>query len=190
MVDTALDLYTAEAFEQVVDLPENAERLLELINGEIVEKVPTEEHGMLAGNIMRLLGNYIIPNQLGKVGVEIRHRKPTDKYNVRMPDGSFRSGDSPVVTKGAVQQMPDLAVEVQSPTDKARDMREKGRYYLQNGANLVWLVYPKTRTIEICTLDEMGELEVNTVDEHGSLDGGKVLPGLTLLVKDIFAVLA
>ncbi len=39
---------TADEFEIFVDLPENRERLLELINGAIVEKTPTQEHGFIA----------------------------------------------------------------------------------------------------------------------------------------------
>ncbi len=44
-------LYTVEEFEQIADSPENAHRLLELIDGEIVEKMPNEEHGIVAMNI-------------------------------------------------------------------------------------------------------------------------------------------
>ncbi len=188
MADAVLGLHTVEDFEKFIDSPENRNRLLELIHGVIVEKMPTEEHGMLAGNIVRLLGNHVIPNNLGKVGVEIRHHKSSDKYNVRMPDVSFRRGSEPPMTKGAVQQMPDLAVEIQSPDDKLRDMREKAHYYLQNGAQLVWLVYPRNRIIEVCTLNTAGEIEVESVGAEGKVHGGSVLPGFELSLQEIFAV--
>jgi hypothetical protein len=41
-------IHTVEEFEAFIQRPENADRLFELIDGEIVEKVPTEEHGVLA----------------------------------------------------------------------------------------------------------------------------------------------
>jgi hypothetical protein len=45
LVDVVLaQRYTVEAFEHLADLPENRDRLLELIHGEIVEKEPPEEH--------------------------------------------------------------------------------------------------------------------------------------------------
>ncbi|MEO8393156.1 MAG: Uma2 family endonuclease [Chloroflexota bacterium] len=44
-------LYTIEDFEQFITQPENRDRRFELINGEIVEKMPTESHGIIAGNI-------------------------------------------------------------------------------------------------------------------------------------------
>lgn len=186
MMDAVLGLRTVEEFEQFADLPENRDRLLELIHGEIVEKVPTEEHGVIAATIARLLGNYVAPRKLGRVGVEVRHRKPSDKYNTRMPDVSFRRTSEPVVKKGAVMQMPDLAVEIQSPDDKDRELREKAHYYLQNGSHRVWLIYPEKQTVEVCVLDDSGEMDVTTVKKDGTLDGGTLLPEFTLAVKEIF----
>ncbi len=184
----ASGLRTVEEFEQFADSPENKERLLELIHGEIVEKVPTEEHGVIAATIAAFLRNYAAPRKLGRVGVEVRHRTPSDKYNARMPDVSFRRTNDPLVKKGAVLQMPDLAVEIQSPDDKEREMREKAHYYLQNGASLVWLVYPQKQTVEVCWLDDKGTMDVTTVDKTGALDGGILLPELTIPVKEIFEV--
>ncbi|MBZ0307520.1 MAG: Uma2 family endonuclease [Anaerolineae bacterium] len=190
MLDTIVGqhLYTVEAFKQFADLPENQDRLLELVHGEIVEKVPTGEHGVLAATIARYLGNYVAPRKLGRVGVEVRHRKPSDKYNVRMPDVLFRAGSDPVVTEGAVPQMPDLAVEIQSPNDRPREMREKAHYYLRNGSKLVWLIYPRKQAFEECRLDAEGEMEVKSLDLEGVLDGRPVLSDFSVPIKEIFEV--
>ncbi len=189
MLDTAVEhLYTVEAFEQFADLPENQDRLLELVHGEIVEKVPTEEHGVLVITLGSLLKNHVKPRKLGKVGTEVLHRKPSDKYNVRMPDVSFRAGNDPIVTEGSVPQMPDLAVEIQSPTNRPREMREKAHYYLRNGSKLVWLIYPRKQAVEECRLDSNGEMEVKPLDLEGVLDGSPVLPDFSVPVKEIFEV--
>lgn len=185
MTDTVIGLYTVDEFEDFIALPENHNKLLELIHGVIVEKMPTEEHGIIAATIARLLGNYVAPRKLGRVGVEVRHGKPTDKYNDRLPDVSFRRGNDPVVKKGAVPQMPDLAVEIQSPDDKVRDMREKAHYYLQNGSKLVWLVYPENKTIEVCTLNSNNELTMKTATIEDTLDGGDLLSEFTASVQEI-----
>lgn len=50
--------YTVDEFDSLLALPENRERLFELVNGAIVEKVPTEEHGMI---VLRL-GSEILTN--------------------------------------------------------------------------------------------------------------------------------
>lgn len=178
-------LHTVDEFEALVE--KDSDRLLELIHGEIVEKVPTEEHGMIALKVGSRILMFVEPRNLGRVGVEIRHHVPGDDRNSRLPDVSFTSNlERPLVKKGSVQGMPDLAVEIKSPDDKWEDLLDKAEYYLQNGAQLVWLMNPENKTVGVCTLDADGKFHMATVDINGTHDGGDVLPGFTLAVKDIF----
>jgi Uma2 family endonuclease len=118
-------LHTVEEFEAFADSKENDDRRFELINGEIYEKMPTEEHGIVAGNIFGFIWNFNREHQLGNVAIEVRHRMPDDKHNARMPDVSFISDPNrTIVERGSVPRMPDLAIEVQSPDDKPAQMRE------------------------------------------------------------------
>lgn len=82
---------TTEEFETFLQLPENEERLFELIHGEIVEKIATEEHGVIALTIGAFLRVFVKQHNLGRVGVEVRHQLPKDHYNSRLPDVSFVS---------------------------------------------------------------------------------------------------
>lgn len=111
-----------------------------------------------------------------------------DPHNARLPDVAYTSAERllPLTKKGSVPQMPDLCVEIQSPDDKPHEMREKAMFYLRNGARMVWLVYSKTRTIEVCTLNAEGVLQIQVVDESGELSGGEILPGFTLPLSAIF----
>ncbi len=78
--------YTIEEFERFLALPENADRLFELIDGEIVEKMPTEEHGLIKVNIATELRNFTKPLGLGRVTSEPRARQtPDNRYNSRLP---------------------------------------------------------------------------------------------------------
>jgi Uma2 family endonuclease len=138
-------LYTIEEFEEYADSPENADRLLELVNGEIVEKAPTEEHGLIVMIIGSTLVAFAHSQKLGRVTAEVRYRKPGDKQNARIPDVSFSASKRPVVGKGSVPEMPDLAVEIKSPDDSLRQMREKAKYFVANGTRIVWLVIPEKR---------------------------------------------
>ena len=55
--------------------------------------------------------------------------------------------------------------------------------YLAAGTQLVWVVHPKTRTVtEYRSLDE-----VRVLTEHDALDGGAVVPGFSMKVRDLFA---
>lgn len=60
-------------------------------------------------------------------------------------------------------------------------MREKADYYLANGVRLVWLVYPEKHLVVVHTPDTE-----DILTENDTLDGGDVLPGFKLPVRDIF----
>jgi Uma2 family endonuclease len=174
-------LYTVEEFEQIADSPENADRLLELIDGEIVEKMPNEEHGIVAMNIAATLWNWNNIHKLGRVGTEVRHRSPSNDRNARLPDVSFNSAKRPIVKKGSVPEMPDLAVEVQAPDDTIKEMRATARFYLANGSKMVWLVFPSKRIIEVYT-----SAEDLILTEADTLTGGDLLSGFSLPAADVF----
>ena len=114
---TREQLYTVDEFEELLKLPENAGRLLELIDGEIVEKMPTEEHGSIALNIGAELRAYLRTIRRGIAGTEVRYQTGKDERNSRLPDISISIANRPLVKDGAVIGMPDLAVEIKSPDD-------------------------------------------------------------------------
>ena len=175
--------YTVDEFEQFLCQPENVDRLFELIDGEIVEKMPTQQHGMIASNINFALMLYNKQHRSGRIGAEVRHQAIKDKRNSLMPDISFTSGNRPLVTEGSVMQMPDLAIEIRSPDDSLKQMREKAEYYLANGSRLVWLVVPGKRYVEVHRPNQEEEIMFGS----DVLDGGDVLPGFTLPIADVFA---
>jgi Uma2 family endonuclease len=184
MVFEGQKLYTVDEFEQLIAQSDSQDRLLELINGVIVEKMPTEEHSLIVGNIYITLRVFVDKNGLGRVAFEVRRKMPGDEHNARLPDVEFTRKDRllPIVKKGAVPQMPDLAVEVKSPDDSYQKLRDKAAYYLANGTQIVWLVYPEKQMVEIQTLDDFEYKVAGQI-----LDGGDLLPGFTMKVDDIFA---
>lgn len=180
-------LMTADEFERWIALPENDDRLLELIHGEVTEKMPTQEHGKIAAIIVALIWQFMVANGIkGHPAVEARFRRPQDPFNSRLPDVSVHLTDAPVVKRGPVLQMPDLAIEVQSPHDRPSQMRSKALYYLQNGSQIVWLLYPADQKADVCTLDENGTLAITVVEPDGVLQAASVLPGFALSMKTLF----
>lgn len=187
MAQRQVQVITAREFARVVAAPENRERLLELVHGEIIEKVPTEAHGKLAALIAHFLLAFVLPRGIkAHVSVEVRHEVAGDRHNSRLPDVSLRFSNESPVESGAVMHMPDLAVEIQSPNDQPHQLREKALYYLQKGSRLVWLFYMAARQVEACTLDDGGNLVIVTLMEDDSLTGGDVLPDFRLPLRDVF----
>jgi Uma2 family endonuclease len=175
-------LMTTDEFEAFIALPENQERLLELIHGEVVEKMPTWEHGAIAIEIGTEFNLYLRKNPIGRVSVESRHRPAGDKLNDRMPDVAVvLDMEKPMVRKGATEFIPDLCVEIQSPDDSLRMMSDKAQFYLANGCKMVWLVYPAKRMVEVLTSDDR---QLYNGDDLISAD--IVLPAFTMSIADVF----
>src|SRR5215471_11999702 len=178
-------LFTVAEFEQFLVLPEHRDRVFELIHGEIVEKVPTEEHGLIAANLCGFLWQYTRQSSFGRTVIEVRVRMPDDDYNSRQPDLAFFADTTrPVVKRGPVLRMPDLVFEVKSPDDTYTAMRERAQYYLAHGAKLVWLIYPAKRLVEVYR--QNADSDILTADD--TLQGDDILPGFALSVHEIFVL--
>ena len=78
--------------------------------------------------------------------------------------------------------MPDLVVEVASPSDSRPQIHDKARMWLSHGVRLVWVVHPDTRTVDVHRADR----DAGTLGEEDSLDGMDVLPGFSCPVKAVF----
>jgi Uma2 family endonuclease len=78
--------------------------------------------------------------------------------------------------------VPALVVEIISPSDGATYVHEKVRDYIAGGAHLVWLVYPRTRTVQVHRADGT----ITEVASNDRLDGSDVLPGFALPLNALF----
>jgi len=175
--------YTVDEYEHFIALPENRNRRFELFNAKIIERRPTQEHGFIAGTICGEIGIWLKLNPLGHVLTPTTYQMPDDEHNAPIPDVSFIVGlDTPMIRKGNMPRMPDLAVEVKSPTNTYLEQREKAAYYIANGCRLVWLVFPAKRLIEVYRPN----MDVDILTDEDTLDGYDVLPGFRLAVRDVF----
>jgi Uma2 family endonuclease len=180
----ALKLYTVAEYETFLKRPENQDCIYELINGEIVPMSPSVPHGESAHLLSLRMGIYNLKAKVGRILIEVRYRMPGDEHNSHIPDLSFIAGmDTELPESGAVPRMPDLAVEIKSPEDSEPKMRAKATYYLKNGSKLVWLLFTDRKTIEV----HRPNAEPITLTETDTLDGGDVLPGFTVAVRDLFS---
>jgi Uma2 family endonuclease len=175
-------LNITDAFEALARQAENTDKRLELINGEIVEKVPTQLHALIASLFNAMLFLYVQQNPIGWVFSELRIRLGDDDLNDRLPDvalvlkaGRTFEPDAPLT------YVPDLVVEIQSPGQSDKFIIDKATFFLNNGGQMVWIVYPSKRLVEALTRTDR-----QLLTEADILDGGDLLPGFKLPVKDIF----
>jgi len=181
---------SADEFWEIAHLPENADKHMELIEGVIYEMPPAGyEHGADAGNFFGFIWNHVRANDLGRVtAAETGYVVYTDasgKDTILAPDVGFIA-KARVPTEGVrkyAHLAPDLAVEMVSPNDKAEEIHAKVNQYLKYGTRLVWVAYPETRTVVVHTPSG-----AQTLSEDNTLDGGDVLHGFKLLIREIFSV--
>jgi len=167
------------------------EPLYEVVNGERVEVPPM---GALAGSVASLLLYFLnawaVPRRLGLATTEVLFRLRPGAPQ-RRPDLSFVAFDRwpysapPADDPPAFDAVPNLAVEVVSPTNSAADIEAKVEEYLQAGVELVWVVFPVPQRIHVYD----SPTQARILRANDELDGGQVLPGFRLKIADLFAAL-
>lgn len=174
--------------KDVISIGTREDRLCELVEGTLVEKVMGYGESALAFLLGSFLVNFVRPRKLGIVtGPDGIIRLMPGL--VRIPDIAFLSrtrfpgGKRPKETIPSLA--PDLVVEVISKGNTKKEMRRKLREYFEAGVLLVWYVDPKTRTVQVFTAVDHSV----TLDENQALDGGTVLPGFQLPLNQLFAEL-
>jgi len=179
---TKVRRYTVEEFDEFVLLPENRDRQFEYIAGEIVEVVSNPKSSKIAARIIMLFGPYMLENDTGHLtGADGGYIVSGERY---IPDVGFISyAKQPelMAEDGYNPNPPELAIEVLSPSNTPGEMRVKIANYI-NAETILWVVDPEHEQVEVYVPGQ--KVEVIGID--GILDGGNVLPGFKLAVKDIF----
>jgi Uma2 family endonuclease len=171
--------------QDLLDIADHEDRLYELEDGVLVEKAMGWQEAVLAAWIIGEITAYLKTHDLGQVmGADGPLQILPGK--VKLPDVSFigwkrfpkeRLGRRPIPAL-----VPDLVVEVLSDTNTQREMDRKRKQYFQAGVTLVWYIDPKTRSARAFT----SPTGVTQLDEDSALDGGQVLPGFRLSLRELF----
>jgi Uma2 family endonuclease len=157
--------------------------------GELIVNPPTGgESGRRNLSISTQLGIWVEANEhLGEAF--------DSSTGFELPNGANRSPDAAWVRKerwesltleqreGFIPLCPDFVVELRSKTDLLTALRTKLQEYMENGAQLGWLIDPHNQRVEIYRQGQRVEVLENPV----TLSGEEILPGFTLTLKRIWA---
>lgn len=174
--------------QDLLDRDAAADRLLELVDGTLVEKAVGSRESLLAVAIASALRAFVRPQRLGVVlGADGMLR--LFRGLVRLPDVCFiswaRMPGGRVPEQAVWDVFPDLAVEVLSEGNTPGEMARKRREYFDAGCRWVWMVDPNARTVAVYRDAD----RFVVLNESESLDGGEVLPGFLLGLRELFAEL-
>jgi Uma2 family endonuclease len=168
----------------------DGDTLYEVVNGEIVELPPMGVlETLIASLICQHLQWYMAEARRGWVVQEMLFDFTRVLNKKRRPDLAFVSydrwpEDKPVGSDDAWDVVPNLAVEVVSPTNTAGEVMDKLEDYFQAGIDRVWVVYPLQRIIYVYSSPS----DVSVVDEHGDLTEPDLLPGFRLSMRTLFGI--
>jgi Uma2 family endonuclease len=156
----------------------------ELVKGELVTMSPSgANHSRVAGRIAVLLGSYILEHKLGEP-----YTADGGFYLARNPDTVLAPDFAVVLNDRAANSAkffpgaPDIAVEVISPNDTRKEIRQKVEEYLSGGTRLVIIIDSINQTATIHTPTSTTRL---TTDD--TLTGGDVVPGWSLPLRELFS---
>ncbi len=159
--------------------------LCELIDHVLVEKTMGSFESELAAFIIFFLHDFLRDHNLGIVLGEAGQLRIFPDQ-IRVPDVAFIAWDSFPDRRrpsGAVYGVsPDLAVEVLSQGNTKAEMDRKLREYFDAGTKLVWYLDPQARHMRVYTSPN----DVTVIDESGTVDGGVVLPGFSMSLRELF----
>ncbi len=172
-------LLTADEFMR---LPQ---KHVELIYGKVVELMPPMfSHGRYALRIGAALETFLSLHPLGLASVEASFRLKSQPDVVRAPDVCFMTHQAleNVSQDSYIDGAPTLAVEVISKNDTYEEVEDQVMLYLEAGAEAVWVVNPRRKTVSVYTPD--GPTQIYKSGQ--SVPGGEILPGFSLPVMEIF----
>ncbi|MDE2776004.1 MAG: Uma2 family endonuclease [Chloroflexota bacterium] len=182
-------LLDIDAVSELIRQPEFADKRFYLMGGEIFEMSPVQRvHSRLASIIDFFLRGYVMSKDLGEVHVELGFHPPGDRHTLLAPDVAFVSHArlSQQPENGFLSIMPELAVEIASPSDSLAQLRRKARIYLDNGSRVVWIVLPSERGVDVCRSADGARLDIEFIGADGLLSGEDALPGFELELSRLF----
>jgi Uma2 family endonuclease len=175
--------------EDVLRIHDQENRLFELVDGVLVEKVMGFLESAFAMEVGRQIGNFAKPRDLGIIlGADGMVRLFPNIIRIpdvafiawnRLPGGKFPTEPIPTIA-------PNLAIEILSESNTKSEMKRKRVDYFGSGVELVWEFDCNDRTVTVYTAPEV----LTVLTEKQILTGGPVLPEFQLNLSELFAEFA
>lgn len=160
----------------------------ELVDGMLVEKAMGYRESLIAMMIGRFLLDFVSKRQLGLVSGPDGFVQLFSGL-VRGPDVAFiswqRLPGRQIPTDAYPSIVPELVIEVVSVSNTRAEMARKRREYFQAGVQSVWIFDPLRRSVAAYS----SATQCVVLQEEETLSGGDVLPGLSIVLADVFGVL-
>ncbi|HEX6384139.1 MAG TPA: Uma2 family endonuclease [Anaerolineae bacterium] len=174
-------------YEDWLRLPDDGFRY-EVLDGELyISPPPTISHQNSVTSLTASMRMYAVDHDLGLVLTSpVGVRLPAQEVPVQ-PDIVFVSKERrDIVGEEYIEGVPDLVVEVLSPSNWLYDRGKKQEAYRQAGVREYWIVDYRAKTVEVLVLEESAYVLIDKFGE-GDVARSAVLTGFEVAVEDVFA---
>jgi len=170
--------------DEYARLQEPEEHRSELVRGVLVrEPRPGAYHARTQARLAERLNAHVETDGLGAVFTDVGVVIPGRPRTVRGPDLAFYATDRvpDPLPEGFLTTVPDLAIEIVSPSNSLSELLEKVTEYLDAGTRLVWVVDPGSRTATVYR----SRRDIRMLGADEILRGGDVVPGFRVTLEDV-----
>ena len=166
---------------------------VELIKGKIFElsPAPAASHQIIAGKMHLKFGSFLENSETCKVffapydvRLPIKSKKDKDIYTVVQPDLCVVCDPAKRDERGCIGA-PDIVVEILSPSNNKKELKNKYEVYEESGVKEYWVVIPSEKAITIYVLVD-GKYITTRPLFAGDIATSTVLPGFKLDVGNVF----
>ncbi len=168
------------------------EERVELIRGRIFKMAPapSSHHQSLSGDIHAQIWNFLRGKECKVFSAPYDVRLPrkseydSDIITVVQPDICVICDLSKIDAKGCIGA-PDMVVEILSPGNNAKELKNKYEVYEEAGVKEYWVVSPQDNTFMVYTLID-GKYDASRLMVAGDVVSSSVLPGFSLDLTELF----
>ena len=169
------------------------EERVELLRGHIaLMSAPSRIHQKISGNLHRLFSNALWKNkcEVYAAPFDVRLQHFSQKQNkavssVVQPDLCVICDPEKLDDKGCIGA-PDLIIEIISPGNSRREMKDKFEIYEETGVLEYWIVNPTEQSVQVYQLNESGKYIGSRPYVTGDLLRTPIVPGLEVDLSDVF----
>ncbi len=178
---------TVEAHRSAVSSLVESPGLYEVVDGEVREKTVGVFEVEFASRLFFAMASHVQPSGQGRVVSELLFLLDPKTKLQRRPDLAFVSSerwplDRPAPRTAAWDVVPELVVEVLSPTDLVLEMLTKVNDYFRAGVGVVWMFHPVMALVYVYR----SPTSITVLTRGDTLEGDRFLPGFGLPLIDLF----
>jgi Uma2 family endonuclease len=166
--------------------------IFELIDGQIVSRsYPISSHQRCLSDLLICIGQYVDTTKTGEVLMAL-FPVVLDDVNFVLPDIMFvKESNRQIIRQEGIYGVPDLVVEIISPSSIKTDRTTKFKLYERMGVAEYWIVDIKNQSVEVYGQqpdhDTLSGYELISFAVEKDAVTSTVLTGLTVDVSALFA---